>query len=136
MNSFPTKCTFLGADFSTYPFHPWLWTSGYKPCSKTSTSCQVSEIVCCLMLISDPHESERESESHSVASDSLRPHGLYSPWNSPGQNTTGVGSCPSPGDLPNPGIKPRSLHTSSFSWNLPLWCWGSGEVFPTVKSSW
>ena len=30
-------------------------------------------------------------ESHSVMSDSLRPHGLYSPWNSPGQNT-GVGS--------------------------------------------
>ena len=31
------------------------------------------------------------SESHSVVSDSLHPHGLYSPWNSPGQNT-GVGS--------------------------------------------
>ena len=31
------------------------------------------------------------SESHSVVSDSLQPHGLYSPWNSPGQNT-GVGS--------------------------------------------
>ena len=31
------------------------------------------------------------SESHSVGSDSLRPHGLHSPWNSPGQNT-GVGS--------------------------------------------
>ena len=31
------------------------------------------------------------SESHSVVSDSLWPHGLYSPWNSPGQNT-GVGS--------------------------------------------
>ena len=31
------------------------------------------------------------SESRSVVSDSLRPHGLYSPWNSPGQNT-GVGS--------------------------------------------
>ena len=29
-------------------------------------------------------------ESHSVMSDSLRPHGLCSPWNSPGQNT-GVG---------------------------------------------
>ena len=26
------------------------------------------------------------SESHSVMSDSLQPHGLYSPWNSPGQN--------------------------------------------------
>ena len=32
-----------------------------------------------------------ESESCSVMSYSLRPHGLYSPWNSPGQNT-GVGS--------------------------------------------
>ena len=27
------------------------------------------------------------SESRSVLSYSLRPHGLYSPWNSPGQNT-------------------------------------------------
>ena len=32
-----------------------------------------------------------ERESHSVVSDSLQPHGLYNPWNSPGQNT-GVGS--------------------------------------------
>ena len=28
-----------------------------------------------------------ESESHSVVSESLGSHGLYSPWNSPGQNT-------------------------------------------------
>ena len=28
-----------------------------------------------------------KSESHSVMSDSLQPHGLYSPWNSLGQNT-------------------------------------------------
>ena len=34
---------------------------------------------------------ESESESCSVMSDSMRPHGLYSPWNSPDQNT-GVGS--------------------------------------------
>ena len=32
-----------------------------------------------------------ETESHTVVSDSLQPHGLYRPWNSPGQNT-GVGS--------------------------------------------
>ena len=32
-----------------------------------------------------------ESESHSVTSDSLWPHELYNPWNSPGQNTR-VGS--------------------------------------------
>ena len=37
----------------------------------------------------------------------MRPHGLYSPWNSPGQNT-GMGWLPTPGDLPNPGIEPRS----------------------------
>ena len=32
-------------------------------------------------------EQQNESESHSVVSNSLRPHGLYTPWNSPGQNT-------------------------------------------------
>ena len=32
-----------------------------------------------------------ESENHSVMSDSLQPHELYSPWNYPGQNT-GIGS--------------------------------------------
>ena len=30
---------------------------------------------------------KKKSESCSVVSDSLRPHGLYSPWESPGQNT-------------------------------------------------
>ena len=34
---------------------------------------------------------ESESESHSVLSHSFPPHGLYSPWNSPGQNI-GMGS--------------------------------------------
>ena len=30
---------------------------------------------------------KKESETLSVMSDSLQPHGLYSPWNSLGQNT-------------------------------------------------
>ena len=49
-------------------------------------------------------------------SDSLQPHGLYSPWNSPGQNT-GVGSLsllqgvfPTQGS--NPGLPP--LQADSF----------------------
>ena len=46
------------------------------------------------------------SESHSVVSDSLSPHGLYSPWNSP-EYWSGW-PFPSPGYLPNPGIEPRS----------------------------
>ena len=56
-----------------------------------------------------PKKVKCESESHSIMFNSLRPRGLYSPWNSPGQNA-GVGSLsfPSLGDLPNPGIEPRS----------------------------
>ena len=49
-----------------------------------------------------------ESESHSVVSDSLQPHGLYSPWISPGQNTV-VGSLSHlqgifPTQWSNPGL--------------------------------
>ena len=45
-------------------------------------------------------------ESRSVVSNSLGSHGLYSPWNSPGQNT-GVGSL-SLLQGSNPGIEPLS----------------------------
>ena len=38
-----------------------------------------------------PSTVQSESESRSVVSNCLQPHGLYSPWNFPGQNT-GVGS--------------------------------------------
>ena len=50
-----------------------------------------------------------ESESCSVVSDSLRPYGLYSTWNSPGQNP-GMGSSCSlfKGIFPNPEIEPIS----------------------------
>ena len=52
----------------------------------------------------------RESESHSVVSDSLWPHGLYSPWNSPGQNT-GVGSLSLlQGIFPTQGLNRGLLH--------------------------
>ena len=61
-----------------------------------------------------------ENESHLVVPDSLQAHGLYSPCNSLGQNT-GVGSLPSPGGLPNPGIEPRSptLQADSSPAELP-----------------
>ena len=57
----------------------------------------------------------KKSESHTIVSDSLRPHGPYSPWSSPDQNT-GVGKpFPSPGYLPHPSIEPRcpTLHVYS-----------------------
>ena len=56
------------------------------------------------------YESVKESENHLVVSDSLWLHGLYSPWNSPGQNT-GVGSL--------------SLLQGIF------WTYGSNPVLPT-----
>ena len=48
---------------------------------------------CNEFLIIPRVQAEAESENCSIVSDSLRPHGLYSPRNSPGQNT-GVGSFP------------------------------------------
>ena len=40
-----------------------------------------------LLTLETLSEGVSESESRSIMSDSLRPHGLYSPWNSPGQDT-------------------------------------------------
>ena len=58
-----------------------------------------------------------ESESHSVMSNSLWAHGLYSPWNSPGQST-GVGRFPSSGDLPTQGLNPGLLHCRHILYRL------------------
>ena len=59
-----------------------------------------------------------ESGSHSVVSNSLRPHGLYSPWNSPGQNTE-VGSLSLlQGIFPTQGLNPRLLHCRQILYQL------------------
>ena len=50
------------------------------------------------------------SESRSVVSNCLRPHGLYSSWNSPGENT-GVGRCSLlQGIFPTQGLNPGLPH--------------------------
>ena len=64
-------------------------------------------------LLTPPGKPLLPSEDRSAVSDSLWPHGLYSLWNSPGQNI-GVG-FPSAGDLPNPEIEPRSSHIADDS---------------------
>ena len=59
-----------------------------------------------------------ESESCSVVSDSLWPHGLYNPWNSPGQNT-GVGSYSLlQGTFPTQGLNPGVLHCRQICYQL------------------
>ena len=58
------------------------------------------------------------SESCSVMSDSLQPHGLYSPWNSLGQNT-GVCSCSLlQGIFPSQGSKPGLPHCRRILYQL------------------
>ena len=86
-----------------------------------------------------------ESESHSFVSESLRPHGLYSPWNSPGQNT-GVGNLSLLQGLPNPGMEPRSPALQADY--LPAEPWGKTKntgvgslsllqwIFPTQELNW
>ena len=59
-----------------------------------------------------------ESESLSVVSDSLRPHGPYSPWNSPGQNTR-VGSLSLvQGIFPTQGSNPGLPHCRQILYQL------------------
>ena len=63
------------------------------------------------------------SKSHLVVSDSLLPHGLYSPWNSPGHNT-GVGSLSLlQGIFPTQGLNPGLLHCRQI-----LYPWATREV--------
>ena len=73
-------------------------------------------------------------------------HGLYNPWNSPGWNT-GVGSRSLlQGNLPNPGIEPRSptLQVDSLPAEPPVKLNNTGvgnlsllqQIFPTQESSW
>ena len=61
-------------------------------------------------------EVKGESESHSVVSDSLRPHGLHRSWNSPDQNTREGCHALLQGIFPTQGSNPRSptLQADSF----------------------
>ena len=59
-----------------------------------------------------------ESESHSVVSNSLPPHGLYSPWNSPGQST-GVSTLSLlQGIFPTQGSNPGIPHCRQILYQL------------------
>ena len=74
-------------------------------CSFDNVSSGLSQ----MLLIGDGEDwylKQSESESCSVVSHCLLHHGLYSPWNSPGQNT-GVGSLFLPqGIFPSQGSNP------------------------------
>ena len=90
---------------------------------------------------------ESESESHSVMSDLLQTHGLYNPWNSPGQNT-GVGRFfLLQGIFPTQGLNlglphcRRILDQLSHKGSPRILEWvaypfSSGSSWPTQESNW
>ena len=61
-----------------------------------------------------------ESESPSVMSDSVRPHGLYNPWNSPGQNTGVSRLSLLQGIFSTQGSNPGLLHCRQIPYQLSL----------------
>ena len=64
----------------------------------------------------------KNSESRSAVSDSLPPHRLYSPWNSPGQNT-GVDSCSLlQGIFPTQALSPGPVHCRWILYQLSCPC--------------
>ena len=73
----------------------WKWLAlhscQWNPGQGTEVLFHVEHRSQCVWKCRLPKSESSSSESCSVVSDSLGPHGLYSPWNSPGQNT-GVGS--------------------------------------------
>ena len=66
------------------------------------------------------------NESHSVVLDSLRPYGLYSPWNSPGQNTGVDSLSPLQGIIPTQGSNPDLPHCRCIVYQL-------GHQFSSVQ---
>ena len=127
---------FLSASHTLPPVHPWLLPSSV-------TGHNFSSLCLCTLSFSDwrllfsatqspqhqfqnlnaPDSSGKvktESESHSVVSHSLPPHGgkLYSPWKSPGQNTR-VGSLSLlQGIFPTQGSNPGLLHCRQILYQL------------------
>ena len=83
----------------------WVMISNASVCENISSECilKICTLFCMYVL------------SRSVVSDSLQLHGLYSPWNSPGQNTD-VGSLsllqgifPTQGSKRSPTLQADSL---------------------------
>ena len=90
------------------------WVNGYINCDTSVTwnsTQQQEETSYCYMQL-------KKKMWKSVMSDSLQPHGLYSPWNSPGQNTGVASLSLLQGVFPtNPGVK----HLDESKRNSAVW---------------
>ena len=100
-------------------------TLGLNPCL---SHCR--RILYQLSDLGRPRNYECESESSDV-SDSLQPHGLHSPWNSPAQNS-GVGSLSLlQGIVPTQGLNPGLPHCRQI-----FYCLNFLYIFQINVGSW
>ena len=107
--------------FSKYLYY-FAFSPAFYENSSYSTSLPTFGIICllnfsyshrCLVVYHCSFKFIVESESCSVMSNSLWPHRLYSPWNSPGQDTRVGGLSLFQGIFPTQGLNP----------GLPHWRW-------------
>ena len=90
-----------------------MWGGGFKDLLSASADWEVQGF-----LWGEFIDSKSESDSRSVVSDSLRPHGLYSPWNSPGQNSGVRSRSLLEGIFPTQGSNPGLLHCRQILYQL------------------
>ena len=90
----------------TCPFSQTKGTDGVTSNSMGKSALKVGH---CLVIPMVTRFSKK-SESRSVVSDSLQPYGLYSPWNSPGQNTRVDSHSLLQGIFPAQGSNPGLPH--------------------------
>ena len=96
----------------------WFAISFSRGFSQSRDWTRISYTAGRLFTVWATREARSESESCSDLSGSLRLHGLYSPWDSPGQNTE-VGSFSFlQGIFPTQGLKPVLLHCRQILYQL------------------
>ena len=99
-------------------FKPWPLLVSVFCMAPSHTGIETSPITCFLQYYVLLFQVESESGSQSVVSNSLWPHGLNSPWNSPGQNTR-VGSLSLlQGIFPTQGWNPGLPHYRQILYQL------------------
>ena len=98
----------------TCPFSQTKGTDGVTSNSMGKSALKVGH---CLVIPMVTRFSKK-SESRSVVSDSLQPYGLYSPWNSPGQNTRVDSHSLLQGIFPAQGSNPGLPHCRQILYQL------------------
>ena len=104
-------------------FYKSMWAlSTVGKLNRLCETCSCTSVTCMWMFRSEIKHRRifktKVSQSCSVMSDSLQPHGLSSPWNSPGQNT-GVWSLSLlQGIFPTQGLNPGLPHCQRVLYQL------------------